>query len=942
MSRRLICLVLGALAAALWLAPAASAAEAPCELEPRYRCYGVESLSASLSISISKKEEEEGKKPPSPYQAGAHPDLTFSFAVKEDPESEPNVFGLHDSYGATRDVRIELPPGLVGNPNAIGEAQQCQVSELETFNIGGGCPLASQVGISEVFAYELESTFREPVYMMQPPGGDVAARVGFIAGLFPTFVDFRVRSGGEHGDYGITAEIVDASAEAHLIRAETTTWGVPADPVHNKERCTAEEAFEGCKSSPVREPGGLLLPFLTNPTRCGVPLELRVGASSWAEPERFDFESAPFEKTITGCDKLTYGPSLAAQTTSRATSTPTGLGMTITLPGNDVKALEPAQTRYMRIDLPPGLAVNPGSAEGLATCSDEQVGFGNAEASHCPEASKVASTELDVPVLERKLHGAIYLREPEPGDPFRIWIVADDLGLHVKLPGDLEIDKATGQIHSVVLGTEALGGIPQAPLREVRVQLKSGLRAPLVTPPACDADPSTPERDPYLTHYELTPWSGGPPTKGDAPMTISEGCGERGFAPRIEAGAAASQAGTHSPFGFTLHREDREENLAGLGIALPEGLAATFAGVARCEGAAAETGACPAASRVGRVVTAVGVGSNPLWVPQPGARPANVYLSGPYKGAPLSIVAVVPKQAGPFDFGDEVVRSAILVDPLTARATALADPLPQIVEGIPISYRTIDVQLDRPGFSLNPTSCARKETAAYLTSSQGAAATATSSFAATDCASLGFKPRLGMRLKGGVKRGRFPALRAVFRPRAGDANPASIVVRLPHSAFLEQGHIRTVCTRVQFAAGAGHGAECPPGSVYGHVTAYSPLLEEPLSGPAILRSSSHPLPDMVLALQGPPSLPIQVEAVGRIDSVKGGIRSSFEAIPDAPLSAVVLEMQGGKKGLIVNSTDLCAQKHRVTANLQGHNGKRITLHPLLRPSCKGGKHKPKR
>lgn len=925
-------IALGILAAALWLAPGALAAEAPCELEPRYRCYGIESLSASLSISISKKEEEEGKKPPSPYQAGAHPDLSFSFAVSEDPKSKPNKFGLYDSYEVTRNVRIELPPGLVGNPNVLGDAQQCTVVELFAYDVGDACPNGSQIGITKIYAYDLDVAYLEPVYMMVPPGGDVVARLGFIAGIFPTFIDLRVRS---EGDYGIDAEVVDSSAEARLIKAETTTWGVPADPVHNKERCTPAEVFpDGCVSSPSRPPGTRELPFLTNPTGCGAPLELRVGAASWVEPERFDFKSAPFPQ-ITGCDKLPYVPSLVAQTTSRATSTPTGLNMTIALPENDVKALEPSQTRYMRIDLPAGLAVNPGAAEGLGTCSAAQVRFEENAASECPDAAKIAATEFDVPVLERKLRGAIYLREPEPGDPYRIWIVADDLGLHVKLPGTLEVDKQTGQIHSVVLGAEALGGIPQAPLREVRLELKSGLRAPLVTPPSCDADPSTPKRDPYLTHYEFTPWSGGPPADNYAPMTISEGCDARGFAPRIEAGATLSQAGAHSPFGFILTRGDNEENIAGLDITLPEGLAATFAGVARCEGIAAETGACPAASRVGRVVTAVGAGSNPLWVPQPGKRPADVYLSGPYKGAPLSIVSVVPKQAGPFDFGDEVVRSAVHVDPLSARATAVADPLPQIVEGIPISYRTIDVQLDRPGFSLNPTSCARKETTASLTSSQGSAATASSSFAATGCANLAFKPRLGMKLEGGTKRGRFPALKAVFHPRVGNANPASIVVRLPHSAFLEQGHIRTVCTRVQFAAGAGNGVECPPGSIYGQVTAYSPLLDEPLAGPVILRSSSHSLPDMVLALHGPPSLPIQIEAVGRIDSVKGGIRSSFEALPDAPLTAVVLKMQGGRKGLIVNSTDLCARKHRVVAALRGHNGKRRTLRPLLRPSCKG-------
>lgn len=298
---------------------------------------------------------------------------------------------------------------------------------------------------------------------------------------------------------------------------------------------------------------------------------------------------------------------------------------------------------------------------------------------------------------------------------------------------------------------------------------------------------------------------------------------------------------------------------------------------------------------------------------------------------------MVPRQAGPFDFDDEVVRSAIYVDPVTAQATVKADPLPQRIEGIPILYRTLHVELDRPNFTLNPTGCGAKAVTATVTSSEGTVAHPSSPFAAVNCASLGFKPRLALKLRGGTKRGDHPALRAVFRPREGDANASQIIARLPHSAFLDQAHIRTICTRVQFAAGAGNGAECPQGAIYGHVSAQTPILDEPLKGPVFLRSSSHNLPDLVMALQSPPSLPIQIEAVGRVDSVGGGIRSSFEAIPDAPLTKVVLEMEGGKKGLIVNSTSLCAARHRANLQLEGHNGKRLAINPVVGASCKARK-----
>jgi hypothetical protein len=906
MIRRLAPLVAIAVAA-LCLGTSAQA-EAPCELTPRTACFGVESVDASLSTD----------------QAGAHPDLSFSFDVSKDPESKPNIFGLKDSYATTRVVRFELPPGLIGDPNVLGVPQQCTVEELVSWNQpGGGCPNGSQVGLTKIYAYDLSATFTEPVYMMAPPEGEVIARLGFVAGIFATFVDFKVRS---EGDYGLTAQITDASAEARLIRADTTTWGVPADASHDTERCTALEAFNGCVTSVKRPPGSRPLPFMTNPTRCGVPVFLSVNASSWVDPElNPDKEMvAPFPP-ITGCNKLPYGPSLTVSPTNRRTSSPTGLDLTIKLPKSDgVNVLEPSQTRDIRIDLPKGITVNPGSADGLGTCSVEQVHFKEGVASDCPDAAKMAATEFEIGGLPRRMKGAIYLREPEPGNLFRIWVVADDLGAHVKLPGQLEVDKQTGQIKSVVLDN------PQVPLREVKLLFKSGFRAPLMTPSTCGT---------YNTHYEFTSWAGGPPAIGDVPMSISEGCDTGAFSPKLSAGSTDASGGSFSPFTFTITREDSEQNLSGLDVTLPKGMAASFAGIPRCEGAEAISGHCPAASRIGKTTVADGVGPNPLWVPQPGKDPTAVYLGGPYKGAPLSIVAVVPAQAGPFDLGLEVVRSAVFVDPKSAQATAKTDPLPQIIEGIPILYKAVNVILDRPHFSLNPTSCAQKQTQATLTSTQGKVATPSSSYAASNCARLAFKPNLAIKLFGGTRRSAHPKLKATVKMPQGGANIAATSVALPHSEFLDQAHIKTICTRVQFAA-----KQCPAGSIYGTAKAKTPLFDFPLEGPVYLRSSSNPLPDLVMALKGPAQMPIEIELAGRVDSVNGGLRTTFDTVPDAPVSEFTLEMQGGKKGLIVNSTNLCAKTNRATAKFTGQNGKATTLHPALKASCgakvKKGKKRP--
>lgn len=918
MIRRVILLALAAVAALAMAMPGLAAGAENCETDPRPACFGIESVEAALSTA----------------QAGAHPDLSFDIAVAQNPKSPTNIFGLRNSYAAMRDIRFDLPPGLVGDPNAIGAVQQCSVQQLVSFSEpGGGCPNGSQIGVSDIAAYELLEQFHEPVYMMQPPGGDVVARVGTIAGIYPTFIDFRVRS---ESDYGITSEVDNAPALARLVQLSTTVWGVPAASVHDTERCTPVEVLQiHCFPSPPRPPGGNELPFFTNPTRCGVPLSIGVNASSWVEPElKPEGEVEAPLPTIEGCDRLPFGPSLETEPTSHHTSAPTGLSMTIRLPAaTGVNVLEPSQTRYMRVDLPQGFAVNTDSADGLGTCSAQQVRFGEDVASECPNAAKLASTEFDVPLLERNLRGAIFLREPEPGHPYRIWIVADDLGLHIKLPGELELDKETGQIHSVVVGTPETEGIPQAPLREVRLLFKSGFRAPLVTPSKCGT---------YHTHYEFTPWSGGPPTIRDAQMEITEGCEPGGFSPRLSAGSTESQGGAFSPFSVTITRQDLEEDVAGLRLVLPRGLSASFAGIPHCEGVAAETGACPPESRIGKVVAAVGVGPAPLWVPQFGKRPTAVYLGGPYKGAPTSIVSVVPKQAGPFDFGDEVVRSAVYVDPVTALATAQADPLPQYVEGTPLHYRTINVQLDRQNFVLNPTSCTRRETIAQLTSTLGSAASPTSPFAATGCGRLGFKPKLAIHLLGGTRRGAFPKLQVTLTMPPEGANIGSSSVVFPHSEFIENAHFANICTKVQFAAD-----ECPAGSIYGFAKATTPLIDGALEGPVYLRSTTEPdkyiLPDIVAALKGPSSLPVEIDLIGHVSSVRRRLsngervfllRSTFDSVPDAPVSKFTLEMQGGKKGLFVNSTNLCRATHRATVGFTAQNGKSTTLHPALKPSCR--------
>ncbi|HEX4463285.1 MAG TPA: hypothetical protein VH042_01440 [Solirubrobacterales bacterium] len=843
--------------------------------------------------------------------AGAHPDLTVEFEMNSEESGEP--------VAATGEFRIAMPAGLTGNPNAVSSCSMLQLmsTDVETPGNEGSCPQDSQVGVTEVILFNQEGgaqSLIEPIFNMEPPGGgDVVARLGFYAKFFPTLINLRVRS---ESDYGLTASLEGVGSLIPLLSATTTIWGVPADESHDPLRITSYEALH-CGGSPCTAPNeeprhsGLVpAPFLSNPTQCGVPQRFGLTAISYLDPSLSAAQEVQLPG-LTGCEKIGFSPSFSATPTSSQADSPTGLDVELGIPQDETaKGRSTSQLRDAKVVLPRGMTIAADAADGLQGCTAEQAGYKSTTTASCPAAAKIGSAEIDVPALAHPIEGAVYQRTPEPGHLFRIWLVADELGVHIALPGEIELDPRTGQVTSLFLET------PRDPVRDFKLHFKSGPRAPLATPSSCGT---------YFTHYELSPWSGTAPASGDASMAIDAGCDTGHFEPRLSAGSIDSSAGSYSPFVTELTRRSGEQNIAGLGVALPRGVLAKAAGVVHCEGAAAEIGNCPAGSQVGTIEVASGPGSNPLWIPQVGKAPTAVYLSGPYQGSPYGLVFKVPAQAGPFDLGTVVVRAGIDVDPESAQVSVRSNPLPQFLEGVPVSYRTIEVDIDRDRFALNPTNCSQKQTEAHLTSAQGAAATATSPYRVLGCGELGFKPKLALKLGGSTRRGGNPALTATLTTRAGDANIARAQVALPRSEFLDQSHIQTICTRVQFAADA-----CPAASVYGRAKAWTPLLDHPLAGPVYLRSSKHTLPDLVADLRGD----IEVVLDGRIDSIKGEIRSTFEAVPDAPVTKFVLAMRGGKRSLLENSTDLCAATHRADAAFTGQNGKRTNLHPSLRIACK--------
>jgi hypothetical protein len=626
---------------------------------------------------------------------------------------------------------------------------------------------------------------------------------------------------------------------------------------------------------------------------------------------------------------------LAKPTTDRS-DTASGLDLTIKVPQSQSgETPASSELRSSLITLPEGFTINPNAADGKIACPDIQANIGTLFEAHCPQFSKIASLSLDVAALPGPIPGAIYLAEPKPGEPYRVILAADGFATHVKLLGSVRPNYGTGQL------TLAFEDLPQAPLQEFDVHVFGSERGLFASPPKCGHAPVKTEFVPWdgdLLNSHSTgfmDFTGGPNGSGCPGSTMP-------FAPTTRSGVANNTAGAHSPFSLTINRNDGDQSLVGLNVNTPPGFSATLKGIPYCpESAIAvlrspehsgrdeqSSPACPAASRIGSATSGVGAGNHPLYTP------GNVYLAGPYKGAPLSLVVVVPAVSGPYDLGNVVVRAAISVDPVTAQVKTVSDPIPSILEGVPLRLRSLLINLDRPGFTLNPTNCDALSVDTASSGSEGAVFNDSSHFQAANCANLNFGPKLGIKLNGSTKRRGHPAVRTQLTTGAGEANLKRVVVTMPKNELLDQGHIGTVCTRVQFAADS-----CPADSVYGTATAYTPLLEQPLTGPVYLRSSTTKLPDLVADLHGQ----FDIELAGKIDTAKkkGGLRATFNSLPDAPVSKFVLELKGGKKGLLVNSKSLCKANRKAAVEMTGQNGRTDDGKVKLQSSCgsKASRHK---
>jgi hypothetical protein len=858
------------------------------------------------------------------------------------PPNGPEPIGELDS------VQVDLPQGLSVNPEAT---PQCTMAEFESVP---GCPANTKVGESLVTgAAPLTGIHTDlppaNVYNVVPEEGE-PARFGFKLGPEKIFLEAYVSWESDYHE-GFFIDV----PEIPIL------GGIPGGLIY-KQRLR----FKG------RSGDGT---YITTPTTCfnwetepqyryiystflrasSTEEEATPGYEFPADAEPAIESPLPPGKKPLDCPGIPYDPTTALEPNTAATDSPSGALNEINVP-HIVPAVASedsrsnSMTKEVKVGLPLGMGLNPSAAYGLVACTDAQFNKGSRGPSTCPPASKVGTIEIETPPLPAgSIKGNVYVgeqlsRDPASGEEYRIFVVADavspetgkSFGISVRLVGNVSADPLTGQL------TTRFKGLPQVPFSSVRLKIDDGARSALTSPGTCG---------PHAMTATMTPWSGNPdevpidefvltsaPDGGPCAKTLAE----RPFGPSFAATTGNTQGGSFTDVGLDIVRSPGNQELKGVDVTLPPGLTAKLAGLRYCpEGAIAAASAnagkaetsspsCPDDSWVGRATITAGSGPEPYRIDT-----GKAFLAGPYKGAPLSLAVITPATAGPFDLGTVVVRVALLVDRKTAQVTAVSDPLPHVYGGSLLGVRSVSVDVDRPGFALNPTNCSQFAFAATLRGGGGnpndpgafSSLPASSPFQAANCEALPFKPKLHLRTFGATKRAKNPKLRAILVAKPGDANIGRAAVTLPKSLILDQGAISKVCTRVQFTDN-----KCPSNSIYGFAEATTPLLDGPLKGPVYLRSSSNPLPDLVADLHGQ----VDIELSGRTDAVRGRIRNTFDAVPDVPVSKFVLTVRGGKKkGLLVNSQNLCARKQFAKLNLKAQNGKQLKKKKLrVRTPCK--------
>jgi hypothetical protein len=849
-------------------------------------------------------------------QAGGHPyELTvwlgLNNVLRVPPDSAVEIGPT--SAEDPKDIAVDLPLGFVGSTLA---ASQCTLAELSSQQ---ECPPDTKVGhIVTGPGTAGTVSIDSPIWNLVPEHG-YPAEFGYLDVLKGSHVLYThvVPTPQGYVLQTISPDIPQISLDSVFV----TFYGNPAE----------RDAT-----------GNAQIPFFTNPTICSASgMTATVHMDSWKHPGRLHPDGTPdlsdpawvsrssVSPPPTGCNLLAFSPELKAQPTTTQADTPSGLDFELKLAqSEDAQTNATPPLKQAIVHLPAGFTVNPAAGDGLAACTIAQIGWQgssptdfNATQPSCPEASKIGSLELETPLIRGVLTGAMYLAEQNE-NPFKsvlaAYVVVDDpvTGVLVKIAGRLLADPDTGQL------TGVFDQNPQLPFSDLKLHFFGGPRAELATPESCGT---------YTTTSEIEPWSapdsGLPATPFDS-FQISSGC-VNGFNPAFTALSSNVQAGAYTPFVASFSRSDTDQDLAGLTVALPPGLEAKITGVPLCPEANATAGTCPEDSQVGSVRAGAGPGPNPLFVA------GKAYLTGPYKGAPYGLSVVVPAIAGPFNFGNVVVRQALYIDPTDAHVIDVSDPFPTILRptgadgqtvGIPIRLRRVDVQIDRPNFTFNPTNCAKLQVAGAITSTQSQSSALATPFQVTNCGALKFTPKITVTTAAKTSKAKGSSL--IFKisyPKGAMGSQSwfnEAKFDLPKQLPARLTTIQKACLASVFESNP---AGCPPASLIGRAVVRTPVLPDPLAGPVYFVShGGAKFPDAVLVLQGDG---VKVNLRGETFISKAGITSAtFRNTPDVPFESIeVIVPQGpfsefGSNLPAKAKNSFCGQKLVMPTFFKAQNG----------------------
>ncbi len=881
-------------------------------------------------------------------QAGSHPyQLTTTVALNQGEKAETPP-------ALVKDVMSSWPAGLVGNPTTI---PQCPESLFDESNSSNGdrneCPSDAAIGVAIVhftlkegfgggFVFPFTVTEAVPLFNLPPAPGE-PARAGFVAQSVPVTFDTAVRTGG---DYGVVVSSRNISEESGLLFATIVLWGTPGNPSHDRARgwnCIGggnnrTEHAPPCAALGQNQPP----PFLSLPTSCTGPLQSTVEVDSWQEPH--DVLAAPLEESIValdGCERVPFSSSISVAPDKQSASTPTGLTVKLHVPQEgsvEANGLMDADLRDEAVTLPAGVTVNPAGADGLGDCSEAMIGFKSVNAqtgmdeftpalpvpllqgvNFCPDSAKIATVSIKTPLLTGPLTGSMYLaaQDANPfGSLLAMYLFAEEprSGVLVKLAGEVSLNQQTGQIESNFENT------PQLPVEEVELHFFGEDRAPLSTPALCKG--IVPGEAGYVTTASFTPWSSSSPVPANSEFDITSGphgesCQNPRFAPTLTAGTTNVQAGGFTPFAMTMSREDGEQQLQGVQLHMPPGLLGTLSAVSLCPEAQASTGTCGETSKIGETTVSVGLGGNPYTV-----TGGKAYITGPYHGAPYGLAIEEPAKAGPFDLENTkvhhpacdclVVRARIEVDPVTSALTVTAnsgseeDAIPTMLEGIPLEIKHVNVTVNRSGFIFNPTDCDPLSMTGTLSSSEGASSSLSVPFQVTNCAALAFKPKFVAVTAAHNTRTEGASLATTVTypgtPQGTEANIAKVKVSLPAKLPARLTTLQKACPEQTFAANP---ASCPAPARVGEATTSTPVLPNPLSGPAYFVShGGAKYPELVIVLQGD-NVTIELHGETHLEK-SGALTSTFNAVPDAPFSKFELTLPEGRySALTANGASLC-------------------------------------